>query len=437
MFNKTTIKTAAVDLIGFNTSIHLFYKYLTNHKTADGGYWINSLQGADFYTIEASIPTTVKDIDLVIGERYRIRVVGGDFTNIGASDNLLGTAFTASGTTPTSWGDSELELQSCNQYIEDIYNEEVVNLATKFINNSKAHLKQNTLLSNHSVIGGVADMSKTVTKNGRFVGFVLEPHEGNNVVNTITRLGFLGDVADSGLKLYLYETSQDAAIATFEFDYTTPLSQQWKAVSDFIVKYDNTTEGVSGTFSGGIGQRYILGYFEDDLTCSAIEMEFNQSLKNFSVFGKYMSVYPVAIPPANLDGIKLPSKILDLGNYITENTHGLYFKFTASCDYTNLIKDNIDMFSEPLMYAIAIRILQDAVASVGDGVHNSTKDSSLAEWRKLISKYSGILHGGNIMLGETTKYQKGLIELLTADFSGIDSVCMKDDPTEWAIGNLI
>jgi len=47
-------------------------------------------------------------------------------------------------------------------------------------------------------------------------------------VNTITKLGFLGDAADSGLKLYLYETSQDAAIATFEFDYTTPFLNNGK-----------------------------------------------------------------------------------------------------------------------------------------------------------------------------------------------------------------
>jgi hypothetical protein len=433
MFTKATIQTAAAGLIGLNTSIHLFYKYLTaSFKLSSSKYWINALQGADFSTIEAMNPSRVQNIDLVVGERYEIRATGGTFTNVGAADNAIGTAFTASGTTPTAWSTAWLELQSCNQYIADIYNEEVTNLVTKFINNAKAYLRQNTLLANHAVIGGVADMANTVTKNSRFVGFVLTPHEGNNVVNIITKLGFLGDAADSGLKLYLYETSQDDAIATYEFDYTTALSQQWAEVTDFIIKYDNST-------AGGIGQRYLLGYFEDDLTCNAIEMEFNQSLKNFSVFGKYMSCFPVAIPSANLDGYNLPTKMLDLGNYITENTHGLYFKFTAKCDYTNLIKDNITMFAEPLQYAIAIRILEDAIASVGDGVHNSTKDAGIIEWRKLVAKYSGILNGGYISVGgDQSVYKKGLIELLTLDFSNVDPVCFHDDwRHEWRIGNLI
>ncbi len=528
MFNKTIIQAAADGLVGFNKNIHLFYKYLTTaFKSASSGYWINALPGADFSTIEAVNPSRVENINLIVGERYEIRATGGDFANVGASANTVGTKFTATGTTPTDWATAWLELQSCNQYISDIYDEEVTNLATKFINNSRAYLKQSTLLSNHSVIGGVADMAKTVTKASRFVGFVLNPREGNNIVNTITKLGFLGDAADSGLKLYLYETSQDAAIATFEFNYTTAKSQQWKDVSDFIIKYDNTrsvssgqgssvtslsnsdTEAVvastlkvitfatefpdtdyqltvtvydssggvqpatwtvssrlatgfsitcpengtveyiavhtvtntfaSSTYSGGIGQKYLLGYFEDDLTANAIELKFNQSLKNFSVFGKYMAVYPVEIPSGKLDGYNLPTDLLNISNYRSEYTHGLYFKFTANCDYTNLLEDNITHFSEALQYALAIRILEDAVASVGDGVHNPTKDASLVTWRGLIAKYSGILNGGYISIGgEQSVYKQGLIELLTLDFSNIDDICMKDDwRKDWRIGNLI
>ncbi len=442
MFDKTIVQEAAANLVGLRKSTHQFYKYLTSHKTSSSGYWLNALAGADLFTIEATQPTEIINIDLIVGERYKIRTAGGTFTNVGADDNNVGTVFVATGAIPAAWASATLELQSCNQYLDDIYNEEITNLVTKFINNSRQYLKQNTLLSNHSIIGGIADMSKKVAKDGRFVGFVLSPHEGNNIVNTITKLGFLGDANDSGLKLYLYETSQQTAIATFEFDYTTALSQQWKEVSDFIIKYDNihtTIEDDAGdTYAGGIGQKYILGYFEDDLTCNAIEMEFNQSLKKFSVFGKYLAVYPVALPSSKLDGYNLPADLLDLANYIDEYTHGLYFKFTANCDYTNLVEDNINMFAEPLQYALAIRILEDAVASVGDGVHNSTKDASLVEWRKLIAKYSGVLNGGYMNVGtDQAVFQKGLIQLLTLDFSGLDSTCMKYDPNSFKVGDLM
>ncbi len=378
--------------------------------------------------------TDVIGVDLIVGEKYKIRADGGTFTNVGAADNNIGTEFVADGTTPTAWLTGELELISCNSYIDDLYEQETINLATKFINNSKNVLKSKTLLANHSVIAGVA--ADKVTKNSRFVGFVLQPMEGNNVKNIIKKLGFLGDHTEN-FTLYLYETSQKAAIATFIFDYTTANSQQWKAVSDFIVKYDNT-ELVSGTsYKGGVGQKYVLGYYEDDITGQAFKMNFNQSLKHFSVFGKYLSVYPVEIPSTKLDGTNIPGDLDSLSDYMTDETHGLYFKFTAQCDYTNLLNDNIEMFSESLQYAIAIRILEDAIASVSDGVHNPTKDSAVPEWERFSRKYKGILFGGNIQLGQELKYEKGLLELLTADFSNIDKVCMKHNPQNWQIGNLV
>ena len=86
---------------------------------------------------------------------------------------------------------------------------------------------------------------------------------------------------------------------------------------------------------------------------------------------------------------------------MTDTTNGLYFSFTANADYTNLLKDNIDMFAESLQYAVAIRILEDAVASVSDGVHNPTKDSAVGEWERLSRKYKGILFGGYISVHDS------------------------------------
>ena len=523
MFDKSIIKAAASGLVGFNYSTHKYYEALSDYKTSDSGYWVNSLAGADFSTIEATLPSKIQNIPLIVGEKYIIRASGGVFTNVGAADNNIGTTFTATGTNPSSWGDSYLELQSCNKYIETIYNEEVVNVMSKFLKHSKHYLKQNTLLSNTSVIEGVADMTKLVTKSSRFVGFILNPYNGNNVVNTITKIGFLGNTAEN-FTIYLYETSQKEPIATFTFDYDTPYSQKWQDIANFIVKYDNTRTITTGqgssvksysntdnnisvsagstvnvtfdvpftdndyalnitlynnsgsgepyqvtnrtkdgfsikalvditldyiavktitdtystsTYSGGIGQKYILGYYEDDLSGQAVELEFNQSLKHFNAYGKFLTALPIEIPSSKLDGTNLPLDVLNITNYRSDYTHGLYFKFTANCDYTNLLEDNIELFSEAIQYSLAIRVLQDAISSVTSGIHNSVKDASISEWRKLVSKYTGMLNGGNIMIGEALKYEPGLIELLTLDFSNIDNVCMKYNPNEWEIGNLI
>ena len=60
-------------------------------------------------------PVLVMDLPLVPGITYEITNNDGgtaDFTNVGAPNNTVGTFFSATGTTPTSWGDNLLgELQ--------------------------------------------------------------------------------------------------------------------------------------------------------------------------------------------------------------------------------------------------------------------------------------------------------------------------------------
>lgn len=440
MFNTTTLQSAAEGLVGFRKSNNSMYATLPSaYKASSSGYWVNSLPGVDFGTIENTLYTQVKGVDLVVGEKYKIMNAGGspDFTNIGAADNNVGTEFVATGTTPTAWGSAILRLLSCNEYIQNIYKDEVVNVLTKFINHSKEVLQTNDLLSNRSVLAGVSDVTDLQTKNSRFVGYVIEPHEGNNIKNIINKLSLLLTEAESGLTIYLYSTAQKTAIATFNFVYTTPLSIQWKAVSDFIIKYDATTTSDDVTYTGGIGQKYLLGYYEDDLTGQAVKMDFYDTLDKWSIYGKYMSIMPVEIPSAALDETNIPGDLSDLSQYHSSETFGLGFTFTSQCDYTNVLKDNISMFAEAIQYAVGLRILEDAVASVSDGVHNTVKDSADEKWEDYVREYRGKLYGGYINLGQQSVYQKGIIELLTADFEDIDPVCLKRRTNEWAIGCLL
>lgn len=50
---------------------------------------------------------------LTIGKMYKIMSAGGTFTNLGASNNNVGTEFVATGTTPTAWGTGTLMQVGC------------------------------------------------------------------------------------------------------------------------------------------------------------------------------------------------------------------------------------------------------------------------------------------------------------------------------------
>jgi hypothetical protein len=57
----------------------------------------------------ADDPSDLNTGSLIIGVTYRIidTSPGMDFTNVGASNNNVGTSFVATGTTPNSWGENE------------------------------------------------------------------------------------------------------------------------------------------------------------------------------------------------------------------------------------------------------------------------------------------------------------------------------------------
>jgi hypothetical protein len=132
-----------------------------------------------------------------------------------------------------------------------------------------------------------------------------------------------------------------------------------------------------------------------------------------------MGVYPIEINKADLnwDGTKytIPTPD-DIWNNVTTQTYGLQAKINVKCDITDLLVTNISMFAKPLQHAVASRILLDAYSTTRI---NSIADSKREQCRDFAMHYKGILNG---YVKDSIKV-KGLTELLTMDFSGLDKYC--------------
>ena len=96
--------------------------YVCTDNTLDNAVW--TFKAANPYKVYTALltqvggdnPNTLTHGDpLTIGVTYRITVNSGDigdFTNVGAPNNIPGTRFVATGTTPTNWGTAgDVELQ--------------------------------------------------------------------------------------------------------------------------------------------------------------------------------------------------------------------------------------------------------------------------------------------------------------------------------------
>ena len=368
MFTSETIITQGSSLVGWIQSNS--GTQLSDHLLeSDSGLYVNDLSAIDFELIEDAL--------------------GEDYANV-------------------------------NDYLQRVHESEILNLVYDFTSKAKSQLGSRDLLTNFDVTNGIADYTNLSTKNARFVGWLIKPHQSNNLKTVIGKLGLQLSTAET-VRIFLYETSQQTAIATYDFDYTSPLSLQWKAVTDFIANY-------RGTY--GTRQQYILGYYENDPNNSQTWMLQNQAVKfqfdcgcNDSPkrhYGRYVEVQPIVIPNGYLQSDFALPDTTDLTSYYTDVSYGLFAKLNVTCDITDVLVDNMDVFANAYRYRIAVRILDDYMATKRI---NATSDAS--HLRKIAEKARNIYWNTlNGWVDSANHKHRGLIEDLAIDFSSMDNICL-------------
>ena len=365
MFDSDTIQTAGSGLTGWKTSTHDDFVTISSLlKSPTSGLYINSLPGV---TVELASKASKEE--------------------------------------------------SLTDYLDNVHGEELRQLVNTFAHSLKSELKSKELLSNVTLIQKHNDYDFKITKDSRFVGYMISPQPSKSVKATISQIGFEMDTAQS-LTIYLFESSQKAAINSFTFTSATADSLDWQNVTseELTIEYDAD--------SYGAGTKYLIGYFESDLTGQVYQMDYSDGANVAKkVFGRYVGVSPIFIGSSDLDGTNIPNRNV-LDGCISCKTPGFNLRFNVKCDITNILCDNIQMLARPHQYAIAVRILSDALANTGINPIASAAQNR-EQWTSLLSQYKAELYGGHAVIGGIPIRKKGMMEELTLDFSDIDAVCLK------------
>lgn len=315
-----------------------------------------------------------------------------------------------------------------NQYLLKIHEEETYFILNRFVNGLKQHIATKELLANNPLISGVVDTADATTPAGRFVGFMFKPRVSNNIITAIKHIGLQLSAAQT-VRIFLYETSQVAAVATYDFNYTLAKSNMWKEVTDWWINFQSLTSGS--------GQTYLFGYYE---TVAAHPAAWQMSgtgyytdfdcCSNTKLWQRWVSAHAIEIPTTDLNWNAVTSTfdlpvITDLDSYQVDQTHGLNAKINCTCDITQVICHNRFMFAEPLQLSIAKRVLQDAIAS---SRFNAIAEVKRKQCQMFYEQYKRMLEGGYFGIGDNVKYDKGILANLELDFSDIDKVCLKRLP---------
>ncbi len=455
MYDKAKILLCAKSLVGFRADGNAFYEQLYNRATAISG------NDMDFAAFDKSIiwGDSFEDLGFAVGDSIIITLSAnnnGTFTIATIADNIITTAENLTDETSQTADIKALsavqksisgkwvnDLSSVNYemisaalsvdqtpkvYIENVLESETIKIMDRFVNRSKSNYYSKELLSNQSIVSGVQQFNKKVQQNARFVGYWIRPHSSNNLKIQLNELGFQADALQENLRVYLYITSQLEPLKTVTFNINKTSSLVWQSVADWILNYE--AENI------GTGQNYLVGYYEKDPNNAQPEQLQGQALyMNFDcggcpgspklLYDKYMGIYPVEIPNQylNWSGSEYNIPLVDdVANFVTSQTYGLLAKVNITCDISNVLCGNIQMFSEALQYGVAARILMDAYAS---NRINPITDSKREQAAKFGVTYERKLEGYTTQ--DNIKV-KGLLDTLTVDFSQLDRYCLPCAP---------
>ena len=219
-----------------------------------------------------------------------------------------------------------------NEFLEATQDACAVELVNDFTILQKEKLNTKALLSNFDTGIKLTDIRKKQVKRSRFVGYEIKPVQSNSVKVTLQQLGVQFDTLET-LDIFFYASSQLLPLKQVSISNTKESSLEWLTLTDFIASYISE--------SGGSGDSYYIGYYEDDLTGQALETFQlcgtcgNAPAKKYS---KYTSVRPIEIASGNT---YISRELFDVDQVgYTTSTFGLNLKINVECDISDVICEN-------------------------------------------------------------------------------------------------
>ena len=276
-----------------------------------------------------------------------------------------------------------------------------------------------TIVDDFRLYDGRSEVINKNANNGRFVGFGFNLKQPADLTVVIPNISFQFDLACPDLKLYLFNTSQSAAVAVYPINYNQPGVVKWFD----LVKLFNGGINLSSFADGD----YKLGYFEGDLAPGAQSIKKETNLVHQEACGscggtdydlylrrsRYLDMQPFYVDAANLSGTDLWDESTEI--YVEKNNWGMNLQLSIHCDLTDFICRNRMIFVE----ALALQATTDILLAM----QYSGNDNQVLQ--KLQSRVNYAVNGSkdNFNLG-LAKETDNAIKALDFDLSGLDKQCL-------------
>lgn len=359
MINPTTLQTGLAGLVGFRNSVDTAMPQLSaSLLVSDSGIYINDQHA--LITIE-NINATIENTGTITlpaaWSALTTYAIGDKVTSSGIIYTAKLAGINHAVTDATYW---TLNGNPISIYLGQKLNQAMANIASRIFleknlnENSKSILPETMLYDN----GG--NIRKIIQKAGRFVGFKLSLKSGD-LGMIIRKIGMQFSDVQTGLNIYLYNSSQATAVKIWSVTTTKMYSFEWEDLTKQVMSFLSDTTNA--------GSSFMIGYYEDDIVGNAINNEYsfitnfcgpcnpvNWSLRQ--KWSKYVSIQPFFVTAANINADKTIWN--SEHENLTDNINfGLNILTSVFCDSTDFFVRNKDGLVKALALQTAVSIIED------------------------------------------------------------------------------
>ena len=292
---------------------------------------------------------------------------------------------------------------------------EAIRTAIMDVYNTKKdnHIARETL-GDLMLYDGAGNLNDLIVNKSQLVGLEIQLLE-NTGLEVILKQISLQLSAAQDIKLYLWHSSSEDAIAEIDLSYTKTFSVEWFDL-DKTLKYRD----LSNNLDNGL---YYLGYYQDDIAVQAVRKRFNfgsipcgtcsqYNRKAYRRYSQYVRVraFRISSPPAN-------QKLWNIDNtvYETDNNWGLNLRIQPNCNITQFIIDKKQVFADLISWQLRYNLLSE--------VANTTRSNNISEQTKTLSR--GVLQNEHLGGEGVSSNLRKSKEAAALEISDIErNVCM-------------
>lgn len=256
------------------------------------------------------------------------------------------------------------------------------------------------LLENRKLYQSSGNISDLDTNYADLVGLELVPIRSESYRLHISSIGLQFDTAETKT-VYLFKSNSTAPLQTLSAAYTGSGSLEW-----FDVDWDLDGDGV-----------YYIAYDQGVITGQSVNgardyFRYKAAQSNYPK-SKFFQANPFRV---NSDGSALWD--IQTNSYTNDTNWGINLQLSVSCDYTQLIVDQKDVFADLIQLEVAQHFIRKLAFNPNVRVN---RNQSNIQTEKLLYELDGDSQGRD--RGLRKEYEKTL-QATTLDFSNVDKLCL-------------